>query len=105
MTRAIRATTAVALALTTAFARAGEPDFNADRFEVAAFALPNNPPGEIHFEEQRDVVAVEVLFKGRAPDGVGLSYLQDSWPRVKLERSRDLTQPCQFGWTPVDDWF
>jgi hypothetical protein len=82
-------------------ARAADPE----RFGIAAFALPNNPAGTIRFEEQRDIVAVEVTFEGAAPADIGLSYLQDSWPRVKLERSRDLTQPCQFGWTPVDDWF
>ena len=74
-------------------------------FDVAPFALPGGPAGEIRFEETRDVVAVDVVIDGPSPDRLGLSYLQDNWPKTKLERSMDLTQPTQFGWTKVDDWF
>ena len=74
-------------------------------FDVAPFALPGGPAGEIRFEETRDVVAVEIVIDGPSPDRLGLSYLQDNWPKTKLERSMDLTQPTQFGWTKVDDWF
>jgi hypothetical protein len=74
-------------------------------FDIAPFALPNCPPGEIRFEETRDVVAIELDLKEPAIGALGLSYLQDNWPGTKLERARDLSQPCQFGWTRVDDWF
>jgi hypothetical protein len=73
--------------------------------DVAPFALPDSPKGEIRFEEPRDIRAVEVTLAGEAPAGVGLSYFQESWPRVRLEQQRDLTQPCWFGWVKVDDWF
>jgi hypothetical protein len=74
-------------------------------FDIAPFALPGAPRGEIRFEETRDVVAVEAVLEGPVPADLGLSYLQENWPRTKLERAKDLTQPCQFGWTRVDDWF
>ena len=48
--------------------------------------LPNCPPGEIRFEETRDVVAVDLVLDGPAPDALGLSYLQDNWPKTKLEQ-------------------
>ncbi len=74
-------------------------------FDVAPFVLPNCPPGEFRFEETRDVEAVEVTFGGPGPDNPGLSYVQENWPGTALETAKDLTQPCQFGWTRVDDWF
>jgi hypothetical protein len=86
----------------TSAIRAGEPDVE---FDIVPFALPCGPAGEIRFEESRDVAAVDVVLDGTPPDALGLSYLQDNWPRTKLERSDDLTQPTQFGWTKVDDWF
>ena len=42
---------------------------------------------------------------GPAPEALGLSYLQENWPGTELELAKDLSQPCQFGWTKVDDWF
>src|SRR5262249_22820416 len=42
---------------------------------------------------------------GPQSDSLGLSYLHDNWPRTKLDRAKDMTQPTQFGWTKVDDWF
>ncbi|MGC8638742.1 MAG: hypothetical protein ACP5XB_02555 [Isosphaeraceae bacterium] len=89
-------------------ARANSAAIESDRaaaFDVAPFALPHSPPGEIRFEETRDIVAVELNVDGPLPGTVGLSYLQQNWPGTDLERARDLTQPCQFGWTRVDDWF
>jgi hypothetical protein len=74
-------------------------------FDVAPFVLPNCPPGEIRFEETRDLEAVEVTLDGPTPDDPGLSYLQENWPQIRLESAKDMTQPCQFGWTRVDDWF
>jgi hypothetical protein len=74
-------------------------------FDIAPFALPGGPRAEIRFEETRDVAAIDVVLEGPIPADLGLSYLQENWPRTKLERAKDLTQPCQFGWTRVDDWF
>jgi hypothetical protein len=78
---------------------------SAPGFDVAPFALPNCPPSEIRFEETRDVVAVDLEMNTSPPEALGLSYLQNNWPQTKLERALDLSQPCQFGWTRVDDWY
>ncbi len=74
-------------------------------FDVAPFGLPNCPPGEIRFEETRDIVAVDLALDGAAAEALGLSYLQEHWPGTALEMAKDMSQPCQFGWTKVDDWF
>ena len=74
-------------------------------FDVAPFVLPNCPPGEIRFEETRDIEAVDLTLDGPAPGALGLSYLQENWPGTRLESAKDRSQPCQFGWTRVDDWF
>ncbi|WP_165233180.1 hypothetical protein [Aquisphaera insulae] len=79
-------------------------------FDIAPFALPGSPSkGEVRFEEPRDVVAVEADLESdlpkTLPGAIGLSYLGDTWPRTKLERARDMAQPCTFGWTGVDDWY
>jgi hypothetical protein len=75
-------------------------------FDIAPFALPNPTPRELHFEEPRDVVAVDLTFTdddGFPESGLGLAYWQQHWPGVKLEESADTTRPCSFGWTPSDD--
>lgn len=97
----------IACIFIVSFARCAEGAENAPTpgFDIAPFALPNNPPGEIRFEETRDVVAVEIDGAGPLPDSAGLSYLRQNWPETDLEHARDLSQPCQFGWTRVDDWF
>ena len=74
-------------------------------FDITPFALPNGPPGEIRFEETRDIVAVDIEVDGPVPESLGLSYLQENWPGTALELANDLSQPCQFGWSKVDDWF
>ncbi len=76
-----------------------------EHFDVAPFALPGGPPGEIRFEEARDVVAVDLDLDGTPPATPALSYLQENWPKTRLEYAKDLSQPCQFGWIRVDDWF
>ncbi len=73
--------------------------------DIAPFALPNCAPGEIRFEETRDIVAVDVTLDGTVPQAIGLSYLQQHWPGTRLEFASDRSQACQFGWTKVDDWF
>ncbi len=74
-------------------------------FDIAPFSLPHCAAGEVRFEEARDIAAVELRFTGPVPLGLGLSYMQKTWPRVKLERLPDLERPGYFGWSAVDDQF
>lgn len=74
-------------------------------FDIAPFALPNCEPGEIRFEEPRDILRVAVTFKGKAPRRVGLSYMRKNWPQFRVEQWNDLENPCGFGWMHMDDWF
>lgn len=78
---------------------------DAEAFDIAPFALPNTPPGEIRFEEPRDVVAVVAEFKEAAPNSVGLSYLQRTWPETRTEERFKTMMPSRFGWTDQDDLF
>ncbi len=75
------------------------------RFDISPFALPNCAPGEIRFEEPRDIREIEFEIEGPLPAGFGVSYLSKTWPRVRLERQSDLESPGIFGWNPLDDWF
>jgi hypothetical protein len=72
-------------------------------FDIAPFALPGTPPGELCFEEARDITTVQATFSRVAPARVGIEYLQRTWPRVRLEEQRDRENPSAFGWIPVDD--
>jgi len=74
------------------------------QFNIAPFALPRPEPGQVRFEELRDICSVEVTFRGRAPAKVGLSYLRRYWPEHRVEQA-DPTDPAAFGWVPIDDWF
>ena len=77
-------------------------------FDIAPFALPGCNPGEVRFEEPRDIETVVVTFHGAAPRRLKLSYLQRVWPEHRYEAGRgrgDLTQPAAFGWIPIDDHF
>jgi hypothetical protein len=74
-------------------------------FDVAPFGLPNCAPGEVRFEEPRDVRQVLVTFAGGPPRRLGLSYLQKTWPKSRVELLRELENPCMSGWTGMDDWF
>lgn len=72
---------------------------------IAPFALPRCAPGEIRFEEPRDIVRVVVAFRGQAPTKIGLHYLRKLWPKTRFERARDTINPFTFGWSAIDDWF
>ena len=50
-------------------------------FNIVPFSLPNCEPGEIRFEEPREITRVVVEFMGKAPARIGLSYLQKTWPQ------------------------
>ncbi|MCG3198290.1 MAG: hypothetical protein GHCLOJNM_02787 [bacterium] len=80
-------------------------DVNLPPFDIAPFALPNCPPGEFIFEEPRDIRRVVVSFKQDAPVQLGVSYLQNTWPKSRFEAMRPFDNPCTFGWFPIDDWF
>ena len=74
-------------------------------FNIVPFSLPNCEPGEIRFEEPREITRVVVEFMGKAPARIGLSYLQKTWPQVRVENWTDMATPAAFGWTRMDDWF
>ncbi len=74
-------------------------------FDITPFALPNCERGEYRFEEPRDICRLRLRFRSERPPTVNLYYLRKTWPDVRLEFARDLDNPCDFGWTPVDDQF
>jgi len=76
-------------------------------FDIAPFALPNGPAGELVFEEARDIDAVEVVFAGSAPADAWLEYKRKVWPHTRIEQPGDLDQvrPMRFGWQRMDDLF
>jgi len=75
------------------------------KFDIAPFALPNCPSGEIWFEESRDIREVVVQFRNTVPRQTGVRYLQDKWPNTRHEERRDTENPAAFGWVETDDWF
>ena len=75
------------------------------KFDIAPFALPNCPPGEIWFEESRDIQEVVLQFRDKVPRQMGVRYLQDKWPNTRHEERRDRENPAAFGWVETDDWF
>ncbi len=77
------------------------------RFDVAPFALPNGPAGELRFEEARDVERVEVIFAAPPPSQAGLQTMRKVWPHSRIERpgDLDLIRPMNFGWERLDDLF
>lgn len=74
-------------------------------FDIGPYALPNCAPGEVRFEEPRDIVKVVARFSGGVPANLGLSYQQKKWPGIRLEEARAGDDPFTFGWIPADDWF
>jgi len=76
-------------------------------FDIAPFALPNTAPNEVRFEQPRDLRRVVVRFAASAPTDAGLSYLHKTWPQTRHEVPPGMARsnPCQFGWRPIDDWF
>ena len=75
------------------------------KFDIVPFALPNCHPGEIWFEETRDIREVVVWFRDKVPRQIGVHYLQDKWPNTRHEERRDRENPAAFGWVETDDWF
>ena len=52
-------------------------------FDIAPFALPNTPLGEVRFEEPRDIVGLRVEFEGAPRENVAVFYLRKTWPEVR----------------------
>jgi len=77
------------------------------KFDIAPFALPQCPQGEIRFEEPRDIERVEVTFSGAPPRNPSIEYLRRIWPGERFERSPDADQlrPAPYGWMRIDDHF
>lgn len=77
------------------------------QFDIAPFALPNGPAGELRFEEARDVDAVEVVFVGLVLPAVRIQYMRKVWPHSRIEQpgNLDRERPMSFGWSPIDDLF
>ncbi|MBM4143822.1 MAG: hypothetical protein FJ225_09570 [Lentisphaerae bacterium] len=86
-----------------------------NRFDIAPFALPNAPAGELKFEEMRDIESVDVDFAGPAPATAALQYLRKNWPgestpggwTKRIERVMEMVQqrPMSVGWYKMDDLF
>ena len=76
-------------------------------FDVSPFALPNAEPGEVRFEEPRDITRVVVTFAGPTPEKATLMYFRGTWPETRFELApdRDLVNPAFFGWSQLDDQF
>jgi hypothetical protein len=74
-------------------------------FDVAPFALPNCSPGEVRFEEPREVVRVVAHFGAQAPADARLEYLHKYWPEGRWRLIDPLEDPCWYGWIPTDDMF
>ena len=76
-------------------------------FDIAPFALPNGPKGELKFEEARDIEAVEVAFTGPPPSAPRLQYMRKLWPEMRFEypANVDIDRPMEFGWKRMDDLF
>ncbi len=72
--------------------------------DIAPFALPNASPGEVWFEEPRDVAGLRVTFREEAPESVGASYQRKVWPETRLDQAAQ-GHPGGFGWVHQDDWF
>ena len=83
----VRRVTALVMFIAASFAAQGSPEaaqprhggrsnMNVEPVDIAPFALPNTEPGQIWFEEPRDIARVMVEFADKAPDDIGLSYLR-----------------------------
>ncbi len=76
-------------------------------FDVAPFALPRSPAGEVVFESARDVEVVEAVFAGAVPPAPRLQYRRKAWPHSRVERTLhlDAERPISVGWHRMDDLF
>jgi len=82
-----------------------QADTPAASIDIAPFALPNCPPGEIWCEQPRDILTLKVEFNSPPPNEIALSYRQKYWPAKRLEIMETAGYPFSFGWAEQDDWF
>lgn len=75
------------------------------KFDIAPFALPHAPAGEIWFEESRDLQEIVLHFQREVPSKIEVYYLQNKWPKIRVEEQKDQENPASFGWVGIDDWF
>lgn len=71
-------------------------------FDIAPFALPGTPPGELRWEEPREIVAITAQYAGPPPTGA-VEYLHGVWPERTAPFARPFIDPVWFGWVPEDD--
>ena len=69
-----------------------------NELDISAFALLNASPGEVWFEEPRDIERVVVDFRGAVPRDVGLSYYVKFWPRITRVEELEDRDACGLGW-------
>jgi len=76
-------------------------------FDIAPFGLPNCAPGEIRFDDPRDIEAITVRFDKPVTRPVRVEYLRKAWPQFAYEISpgTDLMKPAEWGWCSIDDQF
>jgi hypothetical protein len=63
-----------------------------NNFDIAPFALPNGNPGELRFEDPRNIARVRVTFTNEPPSEMGVSYLRRYWPEYRRE---------DYTWSPM----
>lgn len=73
--------------------------------DIRPFALPNCEPGEVRFEETRDIREIIVTFAKAMPGRIAVSYLGRQWPKIRAEFAKEDVGPFEFGWSAMDDWF
>ncbi len=72
-------------------------------FDISPYALPGERPGELIFEEPRDIRCVCVRFVRESTQAPVLSYLQQTWPDNRHEQVQPDLRPFHAGWFPIDD--
>jgi hypothetical protein len=78
-----------------------------NNFDIAPFALPNGNPGELRFEDPRNIARVRVTFTNEPPSEMGVSYLRRYWPEYRREDYTwsPMEKPFGWSWFNLDDQF
>lgn len=76
------------------------------KMDIAPFALPRCPPGELWFEEPRDIESLVMDLRKAGTARIRVSYRRNKWPEALwTQGDPDLRDPARFGWQPTDDWW
>jgi hypothetical protein len=75
------------------------------KLDIAPFALPNTPAGELRFEEPREIVEVVAYYDGGAPQTATCQTMHKYWPEAVKDFNKPLIDPTSYGWVPEDDLF